>query len=204
MASVSARVWQKNRLFFPVAFSAAAAFAMSTVEPGSATVILLLRGSLGGCTTTPSRFDEPFSHSRIAAGVSDGRRQPHALHIAPPIAASRSMTESRCAPRSVPGQRVDLVDDHVPQLLEQLRHRHARRDEHHLERLGGRHQQLGGFLHELPLLAVGRVAVPDETSEPDHLGVRPEALLLVVEQGLDGRDVQGARRCSPGAPSARR
>src|SRR6202035_3866550 len=40
--------------------------------------------------------------------------------------------------------------------------------------------------------AVAHVAVPDEPSQPDHLGVCAQTIFLIVEEGFDGCDVDDA------------
>ena len=105
---------------------------------------VLLAGFLGRSTTTPSRRDVPLIHSRILSGfptVAESR-----------CVARRSSSLARCARgtassmRAAVGssQRVDLIDDDDAQVLEQLRHRRLRRDEHHLQRLRRRHAREAG------------------------------------------------------------
>ena len=88
------------------------------------------------------------------------------------------------------GDGVNLVDHDEPQVAEELRRRQARRPQHHVQGLRRRQQERGGLAHEGPLRAVGDVPVPHEAARADHLGVRAEGVFLVVEQRLDGRDVQ--------------
>ncbi len=92
------------------------------------------------------------------------------------------------------GHGVDLVDDDEAQVDEQLLGRDLGRHQHDLERLGRGHQEIHRLLQKPPARALADVAVPQETVAADHLGVEAETLGLVVEQGLDGRDVQGPDR----------
>ena len=85
-----------------------------------------------------------------------------------------------------------LVDHNNSQITEQLGFVHPLGDEHHLQGFGGGHQQLGRLLEELAAGGVVGVAMPHEAAQTHHFGVEPEALCLVVEQGLDRRDVKGA------------
>jgi hypothetical protein len=93
-----------------------------------------------------------------------------------------------CAPVSA-GHRVDLVDDDHAKVAKQPSRRAPRRDQHHLQRFRGGHQDLGGLGLELLLFAVRDVAVPHEPPQANHVGVGSQTFFLVVQQRLDGRDV---------------
>ena len=147
---------------------------------GSTTTLVALgdpcepaRGSGPGCR--PSRS----GRSRCTSCL-DERRKPleHAHQV-------------RAAVRA--GERVNLVDDDDRRSSKSLCDRDARRHEHHLERLGGRHQELGGLSYERHA-SRGPAASPCQTNRrsPTISVYVAEALLLVVEQRLDGGDVDGA------------
>ncbi len=126
--------------------------------------------------------------------VSDGRAQADALHVVRREArdALEDAHQVRAAVQA--RHRVHFVDDHVAQVAEELRRRHPRRDEHHLQRLRRGHQEVRRLAQELLARARPDIAVPDEAVATDHLRVEPEALRLVVQERLDRRDVDGADR----------
>ena len=97
-----------------------------------------------------SRRDVPVSHARIASGLPTVALRPTRWTSCVRHRASRSITLIRCAPRSVPASACtsSMIDE--AQIAEQRRLVHAPRHQHHLERLGRRHQQLRGLLQELP------------------------------------------------------
>ena len=76
-------------------------------------------------------------------GVPDSRAQPDSLQVVArePGDPLEDAHEMRAA--IGPGDRVNLVDDDDAQVGEEPRRVDALRDEHHLERLRGRHQELG-------------------------------------------------------------
>jgi hypothetical protein len=130
--------------------------------------------------------------SQDRLGVADGRAQTHALHVVArqgrePLDHAQQVRAAVAA-----RERVDLIDHDHPQIPKQPRRVDRLRDQHDLERLRRGHQQLGRLAQELPPLVAGRVAVPHEAPQPDHLRVLIQPLGLVVEQRLDRRDVEGS------------
>jgi hypothetical protein len=101
MISVSARLSQKKRLFWPFAIVAARSASRPT-EASRWTMSLRETGGLGGSTTIPARFDVPRSHARIASGLPTVALRPMRWTSLVVKRAMRSITLMRCAPRSAP------------------------------------------------------------------------------------------------------
>ena len=93
----------------------------------------------------------------------------------------------------VPGEGVDLVDDHRPQVAEQAAGIDVRRDQHHLQRLRRGEQAVGRVAEHVPPGGRGHVAVPEGRSPAQERAVPLEPNVEVVEQGLDRADVEHAQ-----------
>jgi hypothetical protein len=103
IASVSARLSQKNRLFLPAA-SPAAWLASKNGSGSRTTAIARGLGSLGGSITTPARREVPPSHDTIACGLPTVADSPTRSTSWRLCSAMRSRTLIRWAPRSVPAR----------------------------------------------------------------------------------------------------
>ena len=113
----------------------------------------------------------------------------------------RSRVSARCAPRFVPGDGVDLVDDHLLDAAQDLA-RLAREQE--VQALGRRDEDVRRVADEVAPLVRGRVAGPAGDRDPRRLLAQPlrrerdagerraEVALDVVGQRLQRRDVEGA------------
>ena len=95
-------------------------------------------------------------------GIPHGRAQADALHVVLGLAHEALDDAEQVGSAIGPGERVDLVDDHEAQIREEAARAHLRRDQHHLEGLRRRHQQLGRLAREALAIGVLHVAVPDE------------------------------------------
>ena len=137
------------------------------------------------------RLEVPWIHWRIAVWVPDCRAQANPLDVVTTESDNPFDHAHQMRPAVGAGQRMDLVHDHAAQVPKQQRRVHATREKHHLERLRRGHQQLGGILQELAPFVVGHVAVPQESTDSDHLGVQPQTAILIVEQGPERRHVDG-------------
>ena len=105
-----------------------------------------------------------------------------------------------CAPLGS-GESVDLVDDDVLDAPQDLR---CLAGEDQVERFGRSDQDVGRVLDEVAPFPGGRVAGPDADfdlrhrlaqpfgGQPDPGQRRPQVALNVVDEGLEGRDVQDA------------
>src|SRR5690554_3218861 len=87
---------------------------------------------------------------------------------------------------------MDFIDDHHPEIAEKLSLIDTLRDEHHLKRLRRRHQKLSRLPQEALPRALTRIAVPNKAPKPNHLGIEPEPIFLVIEESFDGRDIDHA------------
>ena len=142
-ASVVERDWQKNRLFCPSAIRRRVARQRAT-GPGRCTTRICRRaGRLRRVDDASRSLRRALSHSRMASGLptvalrptrwTSWRRDPrepldHAHQVRAAIGPGERVTSSMTTTRRS-ANRDALVD--------------APRDEHHLERLGRRHQELG-------------------------------------------------------------
>ena len=79
--------------------------------------------------------------------------------------SSRSRLSARCAPRLVPGQRVDLVDDHVLHAAQDLG---GLARENQVQRLRRGDEDVRRVAHEVAALVGGRVAGPHSDLDLRH------------------------------------
>ncbi len=91
-----------------------------------------------------------------------------------------------------PQEGVNLVDDHEPQITEELGDSGVLVEQHGLQGLRGDLQNAGGALHEPFLVALGHVAVPVPDGNVCLLAQVVEPEELVVDEGLQGADVDAA------------
>ncbi len=107
-------------------------------------------------------------------------------------AESRSSVSARCAPRFVPGDGVDLVDDHGLDAREDLA---GLGGEDQVQRLGRRDEDVRRRAAHRGALALGRVAGAHGDLEvgADPAQRRAEVAVDVVAERLERRDVDEAR-----------
>ena len=120
--------------------------------------------------------------SRTARSAAAGARQSR---------VSRSSTASRCQPRSSPAKACDLVDDHGPQVGEELPVLDLGADQHRLERLRRGQQDVGRLAQDPPAARTQR----RRRARPRPLGRATRRSVSrrgseVVEQRLQRADVE--------------
>ena len=114
-------------------------------------------GGFGGSTTTPSRCEVPCSQSRICSGLPTVALQPDALDVVAGVNARGARARSSGARRGrCPASAWTSSMTTIRRSPKSACAGHPRRDQHHLERLRRRHQELGRLPHERALFAVGR------------------------------------------------
>jgi len=137
---------------------------------------------------------EPIEYG---VGVADRCAEPDSLDVVLGDTCDALEDAHQVCPAVCPCDRVHLVDHDSPQVCEQPTLVDALGNQHDLERLRGGHEKLRRLLQEPPAMLVGSVSVPHEPPQADHLRVQPKSFGLVVQQGLDGSNVDGthAVRC---------
>ena len=97
----------------------------------------------------------------------------------------------------IPGEGMDLVDDDHAEVREQALRVDAGRDQHHLQRLGGRQQAIGRFAQDPPPCCLFDVSVPERRSPPEQGAIALEPDVEVVQERLDRTDVENAQARPP-------
>ena len=92
------------------------------------------------------------------------------------------------------GQGVYLVDDHEPQVSEQPQDVVGAVDEHGLQRLRRDLQDARRAIQQAFLVGHGDIAVPARDRDAAHIQQLVQAGELIVDQALQGRDIQGTDR----------
>ena len=175
--------------------AAAALAAMSTVDgrTGGRADLPLSLGSWAGRRPRPSRCDDALEPVEDGVRVADRRGQADALDVV--LAAAGQPLEDAHQVRAAvgPGQRVDLVDDDAAQVAEEpLRRAPAARP----ASPPATPASSSGARRARARTPASRASAtsPCQTNRrsPTISVYVPEALLLVVEQRLDRRDVDDA------------
>jgi len=112
-----------------------------------------------------------------------------------PVRVSDTFQESEEVPSSVVRREgVDLVDDHGSYVSQEPMGVDAGRQEHRLQRLGRRQQDVGRIDDQALTLGWTDVTVPQPDPGTDEAGVAGQAGRKIVEQGAEGTQVEGAER----------
>ena len=94
-------------------------------------------------------------------------------------------------------KRVNLVDDHHPQIAEQPSGVNPRGNQHHFQRFGSRQEAVGRVAEDLRPASLRHVAVPEGRAPADQPAVALQTVIEVVQQRLDRADVERAQRRPP-------
>jgi hypothetical protein len=142
-----------------------------------------------GIDDDPRALRAPGHPAEDGLGVADRRRQPDPLHVVAADRVRRSSTAARCPPRS------SATKAWISSITTARRPRNRRsagtfRLINITSRLSGVVSKRSVGIGDEALLARGGdVAVPLEGAPPDQAAVARQAVLEVVEQGADRRDV---------------
>ena len=130
-----------------------------------------------------------------ALGVADGSRKANAAGLYAGH-ARQALNKAERLPASIAAhKRMDLVDDDVAQIAEHARNRHVLMDQERLERLGRNLQDTARLFDELCLVRLRNVAMPVPDGDVGFFAEVVEADELIVDERLEGANVEGAHAC---------
>ena len=90
----------------------------------------------------------------------------------------------------VPGEGVDFIDDDGTKVGKHSLFLDPSGNQHHLERLGGREEQVGWVGKDRPPRRVSDVTVPDRSAAADEVAVVGQPHMKVVQQRLERAEVE--------------
>ncbi len=128
------------------------------------------------------RSTQPFENS---LWISHRCAQPGSLNV-----VTGNLTETLDHAHQVgaavgAGDGTHFVNHDHSQVVEQRSFVNARRNQHHFQRFGRRHQQLGGLRQKLLAGAGRRVSVPHKAVQAHHLRVQAQSLLSKTADVVD-------------------